>query len=164
MVGSCPQVHCEGMAPRSSPTSDGNAPAEVVAGLINDGSAEAVAQAAVDLSFRHGAPIRFVHVVPPGTPESAIRDAKDVVFAEALRSLRHGDRQRVTFESPRGDAGPTLVQRSRHALVLVVGEDKTEDPEPSRGISSYCLAHAHCHVLVVASQAQAVRQDSRQDV
>ncbi|MGB3827137.1 MAG: universal stress protein, partial [Ornithinimicrobium sp.] len=113
------------MSARSSSTSNGAGPAEVVAGLLNDGSAEAVARVAADLSRRHGAPIRFVHVVPLGARETA-STAQEVLFSTALRSLRHGDKQQVTFESPNGDAARTLLERSRKAVVLVVGEDDAE--------------------------------------
>lgn len=132
--------------------------AEVVAGLVNDGSAQAVADAAVELSRRFGAPLRFVYVVPTGTPVSATSEVKALSFATALRSLRHGDKQRVTFESPAGDPSQTLVQRSAKARALVVGEDHTDPSEPHRTIAAYCVQHARCEVHVVAHPWTPVQQ------
>ncbi|MGI8949480.1 MAG: hypothetical protein ACR2FV_16200 [Ornithinimicrobium sp.] len=95
--------------------------------------------------------------MPPPLP-SATTDAKATTFTTALRSLGPGDKQRVTFESPTGEAGPTLVQRSRRALVLVVGSDESTDPEVCGGIAAYCVARAHCQVHVVASRQPPVNR------
>lgn len=137
------------MPTRSSLPSDGASPAEVVVGLVNDDSAEAVTRAAVGLSRRYRAPIRFVHVVPPGAPESETADENETAFITALRFLGCDDGQRVIFESPAGDAARTLVARSRRALVLVVGEDDIEHARGDGGIAAHCLRYAHSQVHVV---------------
>ena len=60
---------------------------------------------------------------------------------------------RATFESPVGDPGRLLVDRSAKAIALVIGEDRMGGPEAGAGedatVGAYCVAHARCPVHVV---------------
>lgn len=120
--------------------------AEVVAGLVNDGSATAVARAAVAEAARHRAAIRFVQVLPPGLDAEARESADVVTFEAALRALRGHVRMRVTFEVVTGDPASVLTSRSRDSRSLVVGEDSLVS---GARVAAYCRTHARCPVLVV---------------
>jgi hypothetical protein len=119
---------------------------EVVAGLVNDGSAVAVAQAAVAEAARHRAAVRFVQVLPPGLDADARESADVVTFQAALRALRGHGRMRVTFEVVVGDPALVLTDRGRDSCSLVVGEDSLTSEVK---VAAYCRAHARCPVLVV---------------
>lgn len=121
---------------------------EVVAGLVNDGSAGRVARAAVAEAVRHRRPVRFVQVVSRDLGPEARADADAVTFQAALTALRGHARLRCTFEVVGGRAAQVLVQRSRHATVLFVGED---DPAPNASVAQYCQQHAVCTVRMISA-------------
>ena len=137
---------------------------EVVAGLVNDGSAPAVAAEAVRLANQHESSIRFVQVVPSELDSLERADAETATFAAGLHALRHGRHRGATFESPVGDPGRLLVDRSARAIALVIGEDRMGGPEAATGedatVGAYCVAHARCPVHVVA---RATRPVARED-
>jgi hypothetical protein len=121
---------------------------DVVAGLVNDGSAYAVARAAVREASQRGSRVKFVQVAAPGmTPEE--RDDLDrCTFRAALRALKGLQRVPCTFEVVVGDAGPALVERSVGAGLLVVGRDARA---AAPAVARHCLDHARCDVLTVAN-------------
>lgn len=142
--------HTRGMTTRSPHTHASGR--EVVAGLVNDGSAAAVAAAAVHLANVHEASIRFVQVVPAALDSFERADAETATFAAGLHALHHGRHRGATFESPVGDPGRLLVDRSAKAIALVIGEDRSGGPDAPAGapaVGAYCVAHARCPVHVV---------------
>ena len=135
--------------PACSTTHDARRPApDVVAGLVNDSSAYAVARAAVQEASQRGTRVKFVQVAASSlTPEE--RDDLDrATFRAALRALKGLQRVPCTFEVVVGDAGPALVERSAGAGLLVVGRDA---PAAAPAVARHCLDHARCDVLTVAN-------------
>jgi hypothetical protein len=123
---------------------------EVVAGVVNDGSAAAVAAAAVRIARELRGRVRFVQVLPDTLTGDARTEAESALFSTALRALRGRPRVQATFEAPVGDPAKVLVARSRTAMRLVVGADQPHlDHEGA--VAAYCLAHAGCAVDVVAA-------------
>jgi hypothetical protein len=123
---------------------------EVVAGLVNDRSVEQVAATAVRLARELEARICFVQVVPEGTEPAERAEIESAAFAVALKALRGSPRVHASFEYPSGDPGRLLVERSRNALGLVVGEDDLDAPQGSGGVARFCLDEAGCQVHVVS--------------
>jgi nucleotide-binding universal stress UspA family protein len=123
-------------------------PPEVVAGIVNDGSAAVVAQAAVRLARELGGTVRFVQVLPVGLDDHERADAEAATFGDALRALHGQPRVQATFEAPSGDPRELLVHRSRLATALVVGQDKPGGGAP-HAVAAYCQANSGCRVLVV---------------
>lgn len=119
---------------------------EVVAGLVNDGSAAAVARAAVAEAVRQGAAIRFVQVLSPALDAEARESADAVTFQAALRALRGHSRLRCTFEVVTGDPAVVLTSRANGSRALVVGEDR---PTAETPVASHCRQHARCPVVTV---------------
>jgi len=119
---------------------------EVIAGLVNDGSARAVAAAAVREAADRVARVRFVQVIPVGERAQGDTGADDAVFTTALGALRGHSRIHCTFELATGEAHRVLVERSHRASLLVVGEDQST---PEASIAQYCRLHASCDVRTV---------------
>jgi nucleotide-binding universal stress UspA family protein len=120
--------------------------AAVVAGLVNDGSALGVARVALAEAMERGGRIRFVQVVPPGLGADERADADEGTFHAAMVALRAHPRVRSSFEVVVGDVAQTLVEHSREAGVLIVGQD---DPGAATRVADYCREHADCEVRVV---------------
>ncbi|QGN56810.1 universal stress protein [Nostocoides sp. HKS02] len=135
-------------SPPQTPSVRPVAPPEVVAGIVNDGSAAVVAQAAVRLARELGGRVRFVQVLPDGLDDHERADAEAATFGAALRALHGRPRVQATFEAPPGDARELLVRRSRLAMALVVGQDKPGEGA-QHGVAAYCQANSGCRVLVV---------------
>ena len=125
---------------------------EVVAGVVNDGSAAAVAAAAVRIARELSGHVRFVQVLPDTLTGEARAEAESALFSTALRALRGRPRVQATFEAPAGDPGKVLVARSRTALRLVVGADQPHRDHQGT-VAAYCVAHAGCTVEVVPLEA-----------
>lgn len=124
--------------------------AEVIAGLANDGSALTVARAAVEEAMSRHCGVRFVQVVSPGLDPEERAEVDAATFQAALNALRGQPRLRCTFEVVSGSPGHTLVDRSRRATVLVVGDAA---PGSDGSVASYCREHAACAVQVVPTVA-----------
>ena len=124
--------------------------AAVVAGLVNDGSALAVARAALAEAQERGGRITFVQVVAPGLGAEERADANEGTFHAAMVVLRGHPQVHSTFEVVMGDVAQTLVNRSRDAGILIVGED---DPASRAGVARYCQEHADCEVRTVTADA-----------
>lgn len=135
----------------ASPPAAGHRVGDVVAGLLDDDAVTAVARAAVREALARGARVRFLQVT---TDEPDPTSAGEVTpFAAALRALREAPRLPVTFETVAGEIGPTFVQRSADASVLVVGRDGR--PGEPGTVAGYCQAHATCDVLTVNPESGA---------
>jgi len=127
----------------------GAGPADVVAGLLNNGMAFSVATAAVHEAVRRAGRVRFVQVLPPGLDADERAEAELATFGVALHALHGHQRVPCTFEAVQGDAGQVLVERSHDAAVLVVGRD---DSDAAELVGQYCQRHSGCDVLVVADE------------
>lgn len=127
---------------------------EVVAGLVNDGSVGDVAVVAVRLARQSGSRVRLVQVLPEGMSPEDRSDVESTTFAVALRALHGRPRVQATFEYPAGDPGQVLVERSRGALALVVGQDDNPTDQGSC-TARYCEEHAGCRVHVVCAAQEA---------
>lgn len=125
-----------------------SSPPEIVAGIVNDGSAEVVAQTAVRLARELEGRVRFVQVLPDGLDDHERADAAAATFGTALHALRGRPKVQATFEAPVGDPRELLVRRSLAAMALVVGRDSRVDG-PSHDVAAYCQAHSGCRVIVV---------------
>ncbi|MEO7235199.1 MAG: hypothetical protein ABIW80_07480 [Lapillicoccus sp.] len=120
---------------------------EVVAGLVDGPLATAVAAATVREAVARGARIRFLQVLPLGLGAAAHTKAASFLFAIAMTALAGGEMLPVTFETVVGTAPQILVERSRGALLLVVGADA---PDARPAVASYCLEHVEGQLLVVS--------------
>lgn len=119
---------------------------DVVAGLVNDGSAYPVARAAVAEALRRGGRVRFVQVAGAGLSADE-RDGVDrATFRAALRAMKGMRGVPCTFEVVDGDPAATLVERSRTAELLVVGTDR---PGAGHDVAERCARDAGCAVLTV---------------
>lgn len=137
---------------------------DVIVALFPGESVTAVARAAVREATGRGARLRFVQVHGVSGTDRAAED--ETTFAAALRALREYPRLPVTFESVEysgavadaggdggaaaGDEGTSdleimLVERSRHAAVLVLGT--ATDAE--HRLAAHCQRRARCDVLLV---------------
>ena len=132
---------------RPAGTQTSHHPLDVVAGLVNDGSATLVAEAAVREAVHRGARVRFIQVLPEGLSAEDRSERDVVMFGVALRALHRQRRVPCTFETVEGETARTLVERSRGAAVLVVGRDS---PDSVARVGQYCQEHSHCDVLTVA--------------
>ena len=142
---------------RAAGTQTSHHPLDVVAGLVNDGSATLVAGAAVREAVHRGARVRFIQVLPEGL-SAEDRSERDVaMFGVALRALHRQRRVPCTFETVEGDTAQTLVERSRGAAVLVVGRDL---PGSDARVGQYCQEHSFCDVLTVAGSDSCVTSSS----
>jgi nucleotide-binding universal stress UspA family protein len=119
---------------------------DVVAGLVNDGTAFTVARAAAREAARKGARVRFVQVVEPGLGQQARDDADRATFRAALRAMKGLHGVPCTFEVVEGDPALVLAERSRHAALLVIGRDG-----PEHDVARRCAHLAECDVLTVTS-------------
>jgi nucleotide-binding universal stress UspA family protein len=121
---------------------------EVIAGLVNDGSALPVARAAVREAVSRHCGVRFLQVVSADVDAEARTDADAATFQAALTALRGNPRLRCIFEVVAGTPERELVERSRRAAMLVIGDDR---PEAETSVAAYCRRHAICAVQVVPS-------------
>jgi hypothetical protein len=83
-------------------------PTEVVAGLVNDGSALPVAAAAVREAVRRRLPVRFLQLVTgvPGTGHDSSAEADEATVRAGLHALHGHPRTPSTFELVIGDPPP----------------------------------------------------------
>lgn len=119
---------------------------DVVAGLVNDGSAFAVARTAAREAAHRGARVLFLQVAPAGLTPEERGDVDRATFRAALQGLRGLPRIGCTFEVVDGEAAKVLVERSRHATLLVVGRDL---PVAEHDVARTCQRDASCDVLTV---------------
>jgi hypothetical protein len=123
---------------------------DVVAALVHDGMAPLVAQAAVREAVRRGSRVRFLQVLPEGLSEEDHAGVEAALFSIAIRALHGQPRVPCSFESVVGTPAATLVEQSRHAALLVVGQDAPEArTTPRVAVADYCQENCECEVLVV---------------
>jgi hypothetical protein len=122
---------------------------EVLAALANDGSASAVARAAVEESLSRRTGLRFLHVLDPNDSSPwADADADEVTFNAALQAVHGCPRIRFTFESVVGDPVTELVARSVDTALLILGENAVGEG-PAHEVARDCLRRAACEVRLV---------------
>lgn len=131
---------------RTTPHDPAGRDGEVVVGLVNDGTAAAVAAAGIEEALGRGARIRFVQVVPESLGAAAASEADTTTFRAAMAAMRGRTRVRCTFELVTGSPQEALVERSHTASVLVLGEDRS-----AAMVARYCVEHATCQVRLVAA-------------
>jgi hypothetical protein len=93
-------------------------PAEVLAVLVDNGSARAVASVAVQEAVARHAPVRFIQVLSPQLDDGGRSIAEETMFRDGLRALRGHPRTHSVFEVLRGHAPETIRSRSRNAELL----------------------------------------------
>ncbi len=138
---------------------------EVVVGIDESEPARAALTSAIEEAVRRGAPLRVVTVfesagrfgarysvpIPVSDAEIASREEVAVrkIVEEALASV--ATRPDVRVIAVPGTTGPTLVEQSKTAQLLVVGHrDHGEIASVLLGsVGLYCVLHAHSPVLVV---------------
>jgi hypothetical protein len=97
-------------------------PAEVIAVLLDDGSAGPVAVVAVHEAVARQLPVRFLQVVPVGLDDEAKALTEEALFRAGLHALRGHPRTRSIFETMPTPTSRAVRARSRYAALLVVGE------------------------------------------
>lgn len=119
----------------------------VVAGLVENRLAPAVATAAIEEATQRHAKITFLHVVPDGLSSADHAVAATAMFRTVLLTNGAGaGAVACTFETVAGDAAETLVESCEDADVLVVGAD---DVLVRNHVADYCSEHCACPVRVV---------------
>jgi nucleotide-binding universal stress UspA family protein len=124
-------------------------PAEVVAVLVDDGSARAVASVAVQEAVGRDAPVRFLQVVPTYHHDEGSGLAEDRMFRAALLALHGHPRTHSVFEVVRSDPTAAVRTRSRDAALVVVGVDEERDVPEGPSLANRCRTVASCPVQTV---------------
>ena len=136
---------------------------EVVVGVDESPAAAAALAWAAGHAVENGRPLRVVHAWTTSARaasgiarvhhgEAASADARARITRVVLATLGEGTPQlRWTLDVQPGAPGPVLVERSRDALVLVVGtQEHTGLRRAVAGsVSHYCLSHAAVPVVAV---------------
>jgi nucleotide-binding universal stress UspA family protein len=136
---------------------------EVVVGVDEGPAARAALTWAAVHAVENGRPLRVVHAWTVSTPaatevarrahhEAAGADARARITRVVLDTLGVSNPElRWTLDVQDGAPGPVLVERSRGALVLVVGtQEHTGLRRAVAGsVSHYCIAHAGVPVVAV---------------
>ncbi len=120
---------------------------DVVAGLLDDALATAVGAMAVREAVARGARLRFLQVLTGGVGMTEHARVAAVLFDIATASLAGVPMLAVTFETVVGTAPQMLVERSRGAVLLVVGAD---DSGARTAVAAYCVEHCESDVMVVS--------------
>lgn len=123
-------------------------PAEVVALLVDDGSADSVAAVAVLEAVERQAPVRFLQVVTAHLDDEARSLVEDRTVRAGLHALRGHPRTASVFEVVRRHPSAVVRTRSRAAALVVV--DVSNEPAPKRQpLAERCAGVAGCPVLTV---------------
>ena len=99
-------------------------PPEVVAVLLDDGSARAVASVAVKEAVQRQAPVRFLQLVSSHNDDDGRSLAEEAMFRAGLRALHGHPRTHSVFEGVRSHPAAVVRNRSRDAALVVVGIDE----------------------------------------
>jgi nucleotide-binding universal stress UspA family protein len=143
---------------------------EVVVGVDESPAAAAALTWAAGHAVENGRPLRVVHAWTTSTRamtgiarvhhrEAASADARARITRVVLATLGESAPQlRWTLDVQPGAPGPVLVERSRGALVLVVGtQEHTGLRRAVAGsVSHYCLSHADVPVVAVPAAGAAL--------
>lgn len=130
----------------TSPAVSSTHTGHVVAGLVNNALAGAVAAAAVEEATTRHTRVHFLQVLPDGLSLEDHAEVAATLFEVALAAMHGSHGLACTFETVAGYAGPTLVERSVDAAILVVGVD---DDHSTVRVADYCVEHCACDVRVV---------------
>jgi hypothetical protein len=128
-------------------------PAEVIAVLVDDGSAGPVAAVAVREAVALQAPVRFLQVVPGGLDSEARAVTEEALFRAGLHALRGHPRTRSVFETLPPHPSRTIRARSRNAALLVVGE--VQPHSVNQFVANLRRSASHCPMRVVAASVHA---------
>jgi nucleotide-binding universal stress UspA family protein len=145
---------------------------EVVVGVDESPAAAAALTWAAGHAVETGRPLRVVHAWTTSTRaasgiarvhhgEAASADARARITRVVLATLGESTPQlRWTLDVQPGAPGPVLVERSRGALVLVVGtQEHTGLRRAVAGsVSHYCLSHAAVPVVAVPAANAALAE------
>jgi nucleotide-binding universal stress UspA family protein len=134
-------------------------PPEVVAVLLDDGSARAVASVAVKEAVRRQAPVRFLQVISPDHDDESRSLAEEAMFRAGLRALHGHPRTHSVFEVVRSHPTRAVRNRSRDAALLVVGvNDRAHESQTAPGgqgsLADRCRMVASCPVQTVPMPAE----------
>lgn len=124
-------------------------PAEVVAVLVDDGSARAVAAVAVEEAVERQAPVRFLQVISAYHDEEGRALAEEAMFRAGLRALHGHPRTHSVFEVVRSHPTATVRTRSRDAALVVVGVEEPGQGRGRRSLAERCRRVASCPVRTV---------------
>jgi hypothetical protein len=125
-------------------------PAEIVAVLVDDGSARAVASVAVKEAVERQAPVRFLEIVSSYHDDEGRALAEETMFRVALQALHGHPRTHSVFEVVRGHTKAVLRARSRNAALVVVGVDEQTNAPRRRSLADQCQSVAVCPVRTVS--------------
>jgi hypothetical protein len=129
-------------------------PAEVVAVLLDDGSALAVASVAVKEAVQRQAPVRFLQVVSSYHDDEGRSVAEEAMFRAGLHALHGHPRTHSVFEVVRRRPTAVVRTRSRDAALVVVGVDEHEETAGRRSLAERCRGVASCPVRTVPIAAE----------
>ena len=132
-------------------------PPEVVAVLVNDGSARVVASAAVAEAVRLHAPVRFLQIVASQHNHDSRLLAEDMLFRAGLRALHGHPRTHSVFEVVQNRTAAVVRTRSRDAALLVVGDDESGSGGERCSLADICRSLAACPVRAVPVSAEPPR-------
>jgi hypothetical protein len=124
-------------------------PAEVVAVLVDDGSARAVASVAVEEAVARQAPVRFLQLVSSYHDDEGRALAEEKMFRAGLQALHGHPRTHSVFEVVRSDPTAIVRTRSRDAALVVVGVDAKRDVPGGPSLANRCRNLARCPVRTV---------------
>lgn len=125
-------------------------PSEVIALLVNDGSAGAVAAVAVHEAAERRAPIRFLQLVSPDHDQAGRSLAEETMFKAALHALHGHTRTHSVFEVVASQVSAVVRRRSRDAALIVVGVDPGDGSSLRHSLAHRCEVAASCPVRTVS--------------
>ena len=128
-------------------------PAEVLALLVDAGSADTVASIAVQEAVARHTPVRFLQIVPAHLDDEARSRAEESMFRAGLRALRGHPRTHSVFEVVGSHPSTVVRSRSRDAALVVLGFD--EQRLGSRSLADQCLEAARCPARIVSAPSDA---------
>ena len=129
-------------------------PAEVVAVLVDDGSATAVAIVAVEEAVERQAPVRFLQIISSYHDEEGRALAEEAMFRAGLRALHGHPRTHSVFEVIRSHPTAVVRTRSRDAALVVVGVEVSGQGRRRRSLAERCRRVASCPVRTVPLAAE----------
>jgi hypothetical protein len=124
-------------------------PAEVVAVLVDDGSAAAVAIVAVEEAVDRQAPVRFLQIISSYHDEEGRALAEEAMFRAGLRALHGHPRTHSVFEVVRNRPTAVVRTRSRDAALVVVGVEAPDQGRGRRSLAERCGSVSSCPVRTV---------------
>ena len=121
---------------------------EIVAWLVDDGSASAVARTAFREAAHRGGWVRFVELTPANTLASSGAEHERAAFRAVLQARDGLSPVPHSFEVAAGNLPRRLLRSSRGAALLVVGRHLHAGEDE---LARACRHHAPCDVLTVVT-------------